>query len=217
MDARTFLDAVAADHETALSRLASSKVLYALTGGAMDDAAVYAATADRASAAADAFAAWAADASDPEAETAFDAAASATRSDAEAIEAAAAAAGVSRPGVGADLPAPGPLFEQLAALEGTVERAAGLAAWTLIEDGVRGQAVGFFVGRADPTAADRYRELRGPVESIQSDAIELLDEVCGDDEDWATARDTADEVVDAAYGQYVELLEGMGIKVKPVC
>lgn len=212
MDANALLEAVAADNETALSRLASSKVLYALTGGELDDDAVFAAMASRATAAADRFDAWVADEPDADVVETMTAASAALRANAEAIEEAAGGATAD-----VDIPDLTPFFDYLAALSGPVERAAGLAAWALVEDGVRSQAVGFFVGRADPASADRFRELRGTVASIQDDAAGLLDDTCESEADWEDAVTAADATVDAAYQHYVAVLEDMGITVKPVC
>lgn len=215
MDADSFLETVEADHETELSRLASSKVLFVLTGGAMDADAVFAAMTSRATAAAETFDEWAGDSADENAAAVFESSADTLRADAEAIEAAANEAGVELESARSELPPPGPMFDRLADLESTRDRAAGLAAWSLIEDGARSQAVGFFVGRADTTAADRFRERRTAVESVRADALDRLAATATDD--WDRAQEAASAIIDAAYGHYVDVLEGMGIKVKPVC
>lgn len=218
MDPNAFLDAVERDHETELSRLASSKVLYALTNGAMDDDAVFAALTARATAAAEPFAGWAADEeADEAAARVFETAAESLRDDVDTIEAAADAARATPESAREDLPPPGPLFDQLEGLDATLDRAAGLAAWSLVEDGVRGQAVGFFVGRADPSSADTFRELRSPIGSVKADALDRLDAVATADADWDRAVEVAGGIIDAAYGHYVDVLESLGIKVKPVC
>lgn len=215
MDADSFLDAVAADHETELSRIGSSKVLYALTAGEMDAPAVFAAMASRSTAAADRLTEWATDESNEDAVATFEAAATALREDGSAIEDAAEAAGVDSSDDGPV--SAGALFEAFSKLEETAERAGGLAAWTLIEDGIRGQAIAFFVGQADSPAADAFRARRSTVAAIQADATSLLDAVCEGASDWDRATEAATGTVGAAYDHYVERLEEMGIKVKPVC
>jgi hypothetical protein len=79
------------------------------------------------------------------------------------------------------------------------------------------QMVGFFVGDADPTTANTFRELRGDVETQRDDAAELLADTCTDDDEWDRASEAADAVVEVAYDDYVETLEGMGVKPKNVC
>jgi hypothetical protein len=61
MDATDLEARVRADRETELSRLSSSKALYAATGGEMDREAVVRAAADRAAAAHECYRAWADD------------------------------------------------------------------------------------------------------------------------------------------------------------
>ncbi len=209
MDPQEFLAAVEADHETELSRLGSSKALYAVTAGEMDTPAVLAAMAARASAAADVFEAWAADEPDERAAEAFATAAERQREAAASVDDA--------DGAAAGVPEPGPLFETLASLEGTVERAAGLSAWALVADALYGQAVGFFVGSADVGTADRFRGLRDEVGPVRDDALDLLGATVETDADRERAADAAAAGVEAAYDGYVSVLEDLGITVKPIC
>jgi hypothetical protein len=200
MNAQEFTEAVRDAHETPLSRLGSSKWVYALTGGEMEGDAVEAAWAAEASAARETFEAWA----DSEAnETAADAFA-----DAAAFAAAHGGDGESEPS---------PAYEALDSLDGTAARAGGFLAWTLVAEKTLAQMVGFFVGDADPSTANTFRERKSEVQERQETARSVLDEVCPDDDAWADARTGADDVVEAAYADYVETLESMGIKPKNVC
>lgn len=209
MDPEAFLEAVEADHETELSRLGSSKALYAVTAGEMDSAAVRAAMAARAAAAAEVFDAWAADEPDERAVETFATAAETQRE--------AAAATDDGEATTADVPEPGPMVEALADLGGTVERAGGLAAWALVADALYAQAVGFFVGSADAESADRFRERRAAVEPVREAALDLLGATVEDDADRERAAGAAAATIEAAYDGYVAVLEDLGITVKPIC
>ncbi|MFB6109178.1 MAG: transcription antitermination protein [Haloplanus sp.] len=201
MTGQELLDAVRAEKETELSRLGSSKALYAVTGGEMETDAVTAAFAGDARRAADVFETWAADA-DGAAADAFAAAAE-------------TAAGHADVDADAD-PVDTAVYDYLDGLAGDVERAAGLLGRSLVVGKTVEQMVGFFVGDADPRTADTFRGLRGDVETDRDRAVDLLDELCGDD-DWDDAEAVVVGVVDAAYDDYVETLESMGVKPKNVC
>lgn len=207
MDAHTFRTAVEDEYETELSRLGSSKALYAITEGDMEADAVLAAMADRATTAAETFEAWAS--TDDAGNETFAAVAETAAAQSESI---------AQLGEAIEPTAtPTALDDYLRDLDDPVERAAGLAAWGLVGDRTLAQAVGFFVGSAERTAADRFRDLRAEADDDLDDALDLLETVCSDDDDWERAIDVAGGAVEAAYAHYVEVLEGMGIKVKPVC
>jgi hypothetical protein len=76
--------------------------------------------------------------------------------------------------------------------------------------------VGFFVGDADPAAADRFRSIRTTLDDRRDDVVVALDDLCEAD-DWARARSAAAAVVEAAYDDYVAALESMGVEPKNVC
>lgn len=200
MNAQEFTETVRDAHETPLSRLGSSKWVYALTGGEMDGDAVTAAWATEASATRETFEAWADSEDDEAAASAF----------ADVAEFAADHGGDD------DVETP-PRYDALAALEGTPARAGGLLGWALVAEKTLAQMVGFFVGDADPSTANTFRDRKSAVQDLRATAESLLDEVCADDDAWAAARAGADEVVEAAYVDYVETLESMGIKPKNVC
>jgi len=188
------------DYETELSRLGSSKALYALTDGEMETEAVLAGLADRAETAATTFEAWI---DDEHGET-FAAVAEVARTHANAI---AESASDAQP-----TDAPTPTDDALRSLESSDARLGGLLAWTLLTDATLSQAVGFFVGNADTRAADQFRDMRADVDQRRVEATELLADADSD-----VSTEAAGAVVEAAYDHYVETLEGLGVKVKPVC
>jgi hypothetical protein len=201
MDGTTLVDTVTDDLETQLSRLGSSKWLYALTDGEMTGEAVRAAAAADAAAAAETFGTWA-DADGDAAET-FDALAASAVDRRDAVDADAS-------------PAARRVDETLAGLDGAVPRLGGALGYCLVLDRTVGQMVGFFVGDADPSTANQFRDLRDGVDADRSRVVDAIDSACADD-DWDRAADAATAVIEAAYDDYVERLESMGVKPKNVC
>ncbi|ELZ57605.1 MULTISPECIES: hypothetical protein [unclassified Haloferax] len=195
------LDTLRDDHETPLSRLGSSKALYAVTGGEMDGDAVRAAAAAEAAAAADLFDWWADDEPNDEAAALFSDLADTARAHAETVD---AEPDGSKPNV----------YDVLAEFETTDGRLGGALARALVSLKTVEQMVGFFVGDADPMAANDFRTLKSDLND-QLDALEAAVSDLVDDD--AVAREAADAVVEAAYDEYVETLEGMGVKPKNVC
>ncbi|MDS0260904.1 rubrerythrin family protein [Haloarcula sp. S1CR25-12] len=202
MPADDLIDAVRDDQQTELSRLGSSKTLYADTRGEMEPDAVHAAAAAREAAAAGTFEAWADDESDDAAAELF----------ADAAADAAARRGDTDP---ADRDFS--MHDVLADLTTTVERLGGLVGWTLVDKKVKEQLTGFFTGQADPQTASTYRSAGGEVEELRADAAGLLAEVCEGDGEWDAAEAAAIDVVAAAYDDYVETLEELGVNPKNVC
>lgn len=203
MDGQELADRLRDERETALSRLGSSKAMYAITDGNMDAAGVRAAAADETHLAARTFDAWAADEGNDRA--------------AEVFAAAAARAREAHDRVAPDDHSHAdslPVYARLDGVEGTVERAAALLARTLVAGKTFEQMVGFFVGNADPTTADTFRDLVAGVEAEREDARSLLADLDGDPD---AAFAVADDVIGVAYEDYVETLESMGIKPKNVC
>jgi hypothetical protein len=198
------IESVRDDNETALSRLGSSKALFAKTGGELEAMPVLRAAADDAAAAADAFESWATDEPDDEAAETFRTAASHARSQLETV----------RGEVGDHDPdTDDPVAEHLRGVEGTAARAGALLGWSVVSDETLGQVVGFFVGDADPQTAQTVRGVREETAAVQEAALALVASV--DDE--AAAKAAADAVVQAAYDDYVDTLEGMGVNPKNVC
>ncbi|KAB1192867.1 transcription antitermination protein [Haloferax sp. MBLA0076] len=195
------LDSLRDDHETPLSRLGSSKALYAVTDGEMSGDAVRAAAAAEAMAAAELFEWWGDDEANGEASTLFSDLADTARDHAETVGAEPAA---DEPNV----------YDVLAEFETTDGRLGGALARALVSLKTVEQMVGFFIGDADPKAADTFRTLKSDLQAQLDTLADAVDELV---EDEAIAREAADAVVEAAYDEYVETLEGMGIKPKNVC
>ncbi|ESP87942.1 hypothetical protein [Candidatus Halobonum tyrrellensis] len=208
MDGDTLLDDVRDANETPLSRLGSSKSLYALTGGEMEAGAVRAAVAAEAAAARETFEAWSADEESGDAAGLFGSVADDARGHRDSL---------APDGFDADEAHAFPEFDALADLTDTAARAGGLLARLVVARSRAEQAVGFFVGDADPQSASEFRSYRDDLAARLEAAVDLLDDVCESDGEWDAARDAADAVVEAAYDDYVETLESMGVKPKNVC
>jgi hypothetical protein len=206
MSTEDILEQVQAAHETQLSRLGSSKWVYALTEGEMTADSVLHAAAEEAAHAADAFDEWSASAEDGSAASLFGSVADDARRQYETVAP-----------DGHEQGSPPPMYETLAAIEGTVARAGALLGRTLVTTKTLEQMVGFFVGDADPQTADTFRGLRDDVRDQRDAALELIDEVCVDEADREVVEAAAAEVIQSAYEDYVETLESMGIKPKNVC
>ncbi|WP_136717022.1 rubrerythrin family protein [Halorientalis salina] len=207
MDTDAFLDAVRDETKTELSRLGSSKSLYADTEGEMDEGPVLAAVADHLHHAAETFGTWA-DEADGAAGDCF---ADLADTVGEQYGTVADEHGDHEPG---EAPA---MVEYLAGLETTTERLAGVVGWALVTEHKIGQAVGFFVGQASPQTASTFREVRGAVEDAIDAGAETLTEVCDGDDDWDLAQGAAVETIEAAYDEYFDTLEALGVNPKPVC
>jgi hypothetical protein len=195
MDGTTLVDTLTDDLETQLSRLGSSKWLYALTDGEMTGVAVRAAVAADAAAAVETFESW----------------------DDDAVDALAVSAADRRDDTDADATPPVHVHDALAALDGIPSRLGGALGYLLVLDRTIGQTVGFFVGDADPSTANRFRDHRDDVDDDRGRVVDALDDACATDDDWSRAADAATTVVEAAYDDYVERLESMGVKPKSVC
>ncbi|MEZ3117063.1 transcription antitermination protein [Halobaculum sp. MBLA0147] len=209
MDAEEFTDTLRDAHETPLSRLGSSKSLYALTGGEMAGDAVRAVVAREAALVADALAGW----SDDETGETSDAS--------RELFADVAATADEHAGIGEPDDRAFPDVEALAATEGEAARLGALLARQVLADTRIGQAVGFFVGDADPSGANEFRDLREDVTAdLAAVQTRLGDVVAAADDPEAAreaARTAADEVLTAAYDDYVETLESLGVEPKNVC
>jgi hypothetical protein len=202
-----FIDAVRGEVNTELSRLGSSKSLYADTRGEMDEGPILQAIADYYHAAADTLDSWA-DESDGEAGALFADAAETTREIGETV---ADEHGDYEQG---EPPAAG---EYLSGLDGDLARVGGLVGWALVADNKTSQAVGFFVGQASPGTASTFRSLGDEVDDLTGRALDALAALCESEDDRETARDAAVGVIEAAYDEYFETLEELGVNPKPVC
>ncbi|WP_435099182.1 rubrerythrin family protein [Halarchaeum sp. P4] len=206
-----FVDAVRDDNDTALSRLGSSKSLYAATGGDLEPEEVLHAAADAEHAAAETFAQWAAgEGTDTPAGETFADAAEEEREHYETV--------LSKldeeHDPSEDLSA---IQSYLRDLDDTVERAGGFVGRIVATEKSKEQYTGFFTGQADPMTASTFRELKGDLEGQLEAARDLLETVCEDEDDWERAKEAADGAIQAAYEEYTEQLESMGVNPKPVC
>ncbi len=209
MTADDFVDRVREENRTALSRLGSSKALYADTGGEMDEETVLRAAAVAERAAGETFAAWA-ESEDGEAAEAFRETADEEEDHYERVLGKLDADEVAVD----EVPA---IQSYLRDLDGTVERAGGFLGRTLAAEKSKDQLVGFFVGQADPQTSQLFRELGSELDGQLERAGSLLDTVCEDDDDWDRALEAASGAIQAAYEEYTERLEEMGVNPKPVC
>jgi hypothetical protein len=220
-------DAIRAARKTELSRLGSSKALYAATDGRLEGEAVLRAAAAAERAAAETFEAWAESEDDPATSEAFRETAREEAGHAERVREELGAengADDHHPGDGdgagdggGDPPAANGLQAYLRGLDGTAERAGGLLGRVLVADESKSQYVGYFVGNADPTTAGVFRELRGDLDGQRERALDLLGAVCADGSDVEAAEAAALCAVDAAYEAHVAALESLGVDPKPVC
>jgi hypothetical protein len=203
MTASDLLDDVRDDNETALSRLGSSKALYAITGGEMEGDAVLTAAADRTHAASETFAAWVAEESDEDAAEFYDAVAQEEAAHYEQV-------------LGElddhDPESVPPIQEQLRAADDTAARLGVLLGHALVAGKLAEQFTGFFVGDAAPQTASLFRGYGNDLDDRREHALELLT-----DEDSETAASAAGDAIQAAYDAYTERLEEMGVNPKPVC
>ncbi|WP_132058021.1 rubrerythrin family protein [Halorussus amylolyticus] len=210
MNPDEFLDAVRDDNETALSRLGSSKSLYAETEGEMDPETVFRAAADAEYAASETFQTWAddEDASESVRETFADFAEQ-ERDHYEQV-----VGKLDDDHEPSEVPA---VHDYLRGIEDDSGRVGGFLGRTLASGKSKEQMVGFFVGQADPQTAQLFRDLGGDLDGQIERATELLAEVCESDEDFERALEAASGAIQAAYDEYTETLEGMGVNPKPVC
>lgn len=210
-DGETFVERIESENQTALSRLGSSKALYAATEGEIDVEPVLWATADAEYAAWQTFESWADSEGDDRAREAFAATANEEQGHYETVVD--ELGGDHDPAEG-EMPA---LHDYLRRLEDAPERLGGLVGRTLASDRSKSQVVGFFVGDADPQTASLFREFGDDLDDQLERALAALEAVCTDDDEWDRAEEAASGAIGAAYEEYVEVLEGMGANPKPVC
>ena len=208
MSADEFPDEVRAANDTALSRLGSSKSLYADTEGEMEAEDVLTAAATAEHHAAETYASWA-ETSDGDVAAAFETTAEEEQDHYETV---AGELDDHEPG---EVPA---IQSYLRDLEGDVERLGGFVGRTLAAEKSKEQVTGFFVGDADPQTARLFRGMGDDLDAQLERATDLLAAECGDDEEcYERAREAATGAIQAAYDEYTERLESMGVNPKPVC
>ncbi|WP_336001161.1 rubrerythrin family protein [Halorientalis halophila] len=207
MNPEDFLDGVRQEQQTELSRLGSSKSLYADTGGEMEEGPVLTAIADTFHHAASTFESW----TDEADGAAGDLFASVADLAGEQYGTVAGELGDHEAG------APAPLTEFLQGLDTEPERVGGVVGWALVVENKVSQAVGFFVGQAAPQTASTFRDVRDAVESVVDDAADAVAAVCDSEDDADLAHEAAVGAVQAAYDDYFDTLEDLGVNPKPVC
>jgi hypothetical protein len=200
MDGSELLDRIETETRTELSRLGSSKSLYADTQGETEAEGVLPAAADAAMAAADTFASWSGEV--------FADAADRARDHHEAVV---DELGEHEPGA-----APA-VAEALEGAEDRIERLGATVGWTLVTERKSTQSSGYFTGQADPGTASVFRSFGEDYEEIREAALDALDAACESEEEYERAADAAVAVIEAAYDEYFETLEALGMNPKPVC
>lgn len=206
MDATEFQSHLEAEFETELSRLGSSKALYAITAGEMDTETVLAGIADRLQTATTTVQTWLdTDQSPAELSTVVEQ----LQEQSDRI--------IDASSQDAPDETPSALDDYLRDQEDSIGKLAGLVAWSMVQERTYSQAVGFFVGNADRSLADLFRDLRDDVSDLTESALDQLADACESEADWDHATSVAGNSIEHAYAHYVDVLEDMGIKVKPVC
>jgi hypothetical protein len=200
MDAGATIDAVRGRTETERDRLGSDKVLIAATDATLETEAVLTVAATRESGLADIYDRWAAE-TDSDVATQFEMAAEAAAERAERID--------------ADAGNSDDFIDHLETVSGNARRiGAGLVAAPLVADRFYLQVVSFFINEADEGRADTFREIRQEASALDygKTALEHLSE-----SERETAAAAATEAIEAAYDDYAETLEAMGLDPKPIC
>ena len=204
MNGPDFVERIESDLRTELSRLGSSKSLYADTVGEMEPEAVLTAAADAAAHASDTFEQWAES-------TDQDLFADASSRVADQYDDVAGELDDHEPGE------PPAVAATLRESETTIERLGATVGWTLVMERKSTQSSGFFTGQAKPQTASIFRSFGETYDTIRDDAVAALESVCDSDEEWEQAVSAATAVVEAAYDEYFETLEELGMNPKPVC
>jgi hypothetical protein len=196
MNTDDFVDTISSENQTPLSRLGSSKALYAITEGEMEEEVVLSSAATTVDHVTETVGDWDGDVFGAAADTAGDQYETITgKLDGHEPDERSAA------------------LETLAEQEGTAARLGGFVGWTLVAKKTFEQLTGYFVGQADPQTSQTFREMGSDTEDLREQALSAL----ADDGDWEGAEDAATAVVQAAYDEYVETLEGLGVNPKDVC
>ncbi|WP_276252772.1 rubrerythrin family protein [Halomontanus rarus] len=210
MDATSFSETLEDEMDVELERLGSSKLLVALTDAELDEPTVLRTAADGEHAAARTFEAWADDETDEGAREAFAELAARERDHYDRVTDA-------LEGDHDGTPEDGAVHAEPRSLETTTARLGGLVGRALVGERTHLQLVSFFVNEGDETRAELFRELRADTNASRERALELLADVCETDEDWGRAREAAESVIQRAYDEYADSLEGLGVDPKPIC
>lgn len=208
MDGSDVIDTIEEEFETELSRLGSSKALYAISRGEMDTDIVLGELAARAVETASILEEWSTDEESGEASELFDSMAQEIRSYAGELDAMAS---------NGDDEGSTAFHDYLTAVDSTSGRLGAFVGWLLVSDQSYLQGVGFFVGSQQGDAADLLRDVRGDIEAFEERTVAVIDSVCASEDAYDEVVEAASGLIEAAYDEYVESLESMGIDVKPIC
>lgn len=192
--------------ETELSRLGSSKSLYAATSGELAPQTVLEAAATAEFAAAETFSAWEVSESNPTAAELFRRVAEDERHHFESIS------GELETVEPTEVPA---IQTYLRSCDTTIERVGGLLGRILVADRSKDQLIGYFVGQASPQLADQMRSLKTDLPNQQEQTLDVIATLGADNEE--AILDAACQAIDIAYEEYTTQLETLGVNPKPVC
>ena len=208
-EASSFISTVEETNKTALSRLGSSRSLYAATAGDIDTEPVLIALVEAEHAAVQTFSDWAETESHPIARNLWEDLAAVEEQHLEVAQQLLAAS--HQPG---NEPA---LHTYLRNLTSPESRVGGLIGRILASQRSKDQLIGYFIGAADPQTTDVIRSFRADLDEQFTDATEAIESICTDDEAWVEAETAATGAIQATYEEYVEQLEALGVNPKPVC
>jgi hypothetical protein len=208
MNGQTLVDSVREDERTELDRLGSDKAMIAATNANLDADPVLAHIALTLDGLRAACESWADASDDGDATALYASAAEAAGEEYERVTDAMDG------GPSGETPA---VVALLDGFETDPARVGALVGQSLAFDRTLLQAVNFFVNEADERRANLIRDVRTAASNRIDEAAAVLDEVCAGEDDWDVAEAAAIAVVDAAYAEYVDALDALGIDPKPVC
>ncbi|UPM41915.1 rubrerythrin family protein [Halocatena salina] len=212
MTGSEFIETVRDRNKTALSRLGSSKALYADTEGELEPEAVLRAVATAEHAAMETFASW----GDEESGTAAETFAESASEEQDHYETVAGLLDSPDDDHAPEETVPA-IQSYLRDREETVERIGAFVGRTIAAEKSKEQVTAFFVGQADPQTAGTFRELKSDLEEQLDRASTLVEAYCETDEEREQAREAASGAIQTAYEEYTDQLESMGVNPKPVC
>ena len=209
LDPDEFVETIEEENRTPLSRLGSSKALYADTQGEMETDEVLRAAATAEYAAKETFETWA----ENESGDAADAYRESAAEEQEHYETVVGALDEYDSDMGT-LPS---IQAYLRDLDDTITRTGGFVGRTLAAEKSKEQMTAFFVGEADPQTSQLFRSMGDDLDAQLERGLALLETHCESDDDRERALESASGAIQAAYDEYTERLEDMGVNPKPVC
>lgn len=213
LDSDEFVETVQEENRTPLSRLGSSKALYADTQGEMETDEVLRAAATAEYAARETFESWAENESGDAADVYRESAAE-EQDHYETVVGALDEHDFDPDSDIDDLPA---IQAYLRDRDDTITRAGGFVGRTLAAEKSKEQMTAFFVGEADPQTSQLFRSMGDDLDDQLERGLALLETRCESDDDRKRSLEAASGAIQAAYEEYTERLEDMGVNPKPVC